>query len=124
MFRRNLAVLAASAGCLATAFIAVPASAATTTAAATKAYTCPDTVYSVHAENGGFVGEPVNIRNGPSTACAKTATGYKTDKLTYHCYKYNEADGYTWTHLKDNTSGKSGWVRDDLLKNGGSGYYC
>jgi hypothetical protein len=123
MLRRNLAILAASAGCLATAFIALPASAATTTAT-TKPYVCPDNAYTAHPEDGRFVGEPVNIRNGPATACATTGSGSKSHKLTYHCYKYNSADGYTWTHLKDITTGKSGWARDDLLKNGGSSYAC
>ncbi|HEX8306517.1 MAG TPA: hypothetical protein VF612_16705 [Jatrophihabitans sp.] len=43
-------------------------------------------------------------------------------KADYHCFTY--AGSYSWTYLRNNATGKLGWVRDDLLPGYGSSVYC
>ncbi|MEH0841826.1 hypothetical protein V6U81_05440 [Micromonospora sp. CPCC 205711] len=62
-------------------------------------------------------------RSGSSTSCAINGIAYSTQQLDYHCYTVGN-DGYTWTYLRNNSTGVYGWVRDDLLSDYGSGVYC
>ena len=73
---------------------------------------------SWNATGGG-----ANIRNGSSTSCTKRGEASSGHRLDYHCYTVGN-DGYTWTFLRDNNTGISGWVRDDLLSDNGSFKYC
>lgn len=66
--------------------------------------------------------EPANMRSGPSTACAINGVLQTSDRADYHCYKLGA--GGTWTYLRDDRTGAYGWVRDDLLEDGGSDVYC
>ncbi|MEO6086667.1 MAG: hypothetical protein ABIQ18_26495, partial [Umezawaea sp.] len=63
------------------------------------------------------------IRTGSSTSCTAPGSIEPSNRLDYYCF--TEAnDGYTWTYLRDVTTGKRGWTRDDLLPNNGSYYHC
>jgi hypothetical protein len=64
-----------------------------------------------------------NERSGSSTSCAINGIAYNTQRLDYHCYT-NGNDGYTWTYLRNDSTGVYGWVRDDLLSDDGSFVYC
>ena len=68
--------------------------------------------------------DAANIRTGSSTGC--TSVGYllQGQKADYHCYTYNSTTDATWTFLRDVATGKTGWVRDDLLPGYGSTVYC
>lgn len=65
-----------------------------------------------------------NIRTGSDTAC--TSVGYllQGQKADYHCYTVVYATGLSWTYLRDVATGKTGWVRDDLLPGNGSHVHC
>ena len=54
-----------------------------------------------------------NIRTGNSIDCTSLGLGYKNHILVLHCTRYNGS--YLWWHLKDTTTGVSGWVRYDQL---------
>jgi hypothetical protein len=45
-----------------------------------------------------------------------------TQRLDYHCYTI--AGDYTWTYVRNDSTGVSGWIRDDLLSDYGSSVYC
>ncbi|MEU4448599.1 SH3 domain-containing protein [Actinosynnema sp. NPDC050801] len=62
-------------------------------------------------------------RSGSSTSCAALGTVQTSDRLDYHCFTYGN-DNYTWTYLRNDRTDVAGWVRDDLLKDGGSGVRC
>jgi hypothetical protein len=62
------------------------------------------------------------IRNGPSTSCRPDGVGYPGHRADYFCYV--SGDGGTWTYLRDISTGKQGWVRDDLLTGNGSYVHC
>lgn len=63
-----------------------------------------------------------NERSGSSTSCASNGIAYAGHRLDYHCYTV--AGDYTWTYLRNDSTGVSGWVRDDLLSDYGSSVYC
>ncbi|MFD9717375.1 SH3 domain-containing protein [Streptomyces sp. NPDC059076] len=69
-------------------------------------------------------GNGVNMRSGSYTTCASHGLIYPTDRLDYHCYTV--AGSYTWTYLRNDTAAPDtyGWVRDDLLSDGGSTVPC
>ncbi len=80
-----------------------------------SAVSCPDNNYH-NDENGKYTHAfkaGANIRTGPSTSCKSVGQGQPSQSVTYHCYKY--VGNYKWTHLKDNATGKVGWVREDAL---------
>ncbi|MFE4519228.1 hypothetical protein ACFRMQ_34180 [Kitasatospora sp. NPDC056783] len=45
------------------------------------------------------------------------------DQVFHHCYTTTQSEG-TWTHLRKSGTALEGWVKDDLLPDGGSGYAC
>lgn len=64
----------------------------------------------------------VNMRTGASTNCTSIAYLMQGQRADYHCFT---SDGTTtWTYLRNNATGKLGWVRDDMLPNNGSHVYC
>ncbi|MGR6318328.1 hypothetical protein Q2K19_01165 [Micromonospora soli] len=77
-----------------------------------------------------FNASNVNIRSGPHTSCASLGYGQLTHSVDFHCYTSGDrvtANGhttYTWTYLKDTSTGVSGWVADALLDGLGSGIAC
>ena len=72
----------------------------------------------------------VNIRTGPHTTCGSLGYGQLSHSVDFHCYTNGDrvsANGhttYTWTYLRDSTTGVSGWVADALLDNLGSTVAC
>lgn len=107
-----LCMVAASVGAL--VLSASPASAACGTAAP------PD--LDSRAYTTAFDGTYVNIRTGPHTSCTSVGQGQLNHVVDYHCYA--RGDGvtrpgvgtyYSWTYLRDVTTGKAGWVSDTLL---------
>ncbi|MFI5619729.1 hypothetical protein [Streptomyces sp. NPDC051567] len=65
-----------------------------------------------------------NQRTGSSTGCASNGMAYPSHTLDYHCYTWGN-DGKSWTFVTNVTVDKTtGWIRDDLLKDGGSNKYC
>jgi hypothetical protein len=80
-----------------------------------SAVSCPDNGHHNY-ENGKYTRSlkaGANIRTGPSTSCASVGQGQVSHSATYHCYK--NVGQHTWTYLKDNTNGRSGWVREDAM---------
>ncbi|MEV5439509.1 SH3 domain-containing protein [Streptomyces sp. NPDC052682] len=64
-----------------------------------------------------------NERSGSSTSCTIKGVAYNTHRLDYHCYTWGN-DGHSWTYLRNDSTGVTGWVRDDLLSDGGSLVHC
>lgn len=69
-----------------------------------------------------FDGNSVNIRIAPHLSCNTiTGQGQLTHTVDYHCFAVGDSvtrNGVTyttWTHLRDVTTGKEGWVSDSLL---------
>jgi hypothetical protein len=65
----------------------------------------------------------VNMRRSPSAGstqiCGQAQASHRAD---YHCFTSGE--GGTWTYLRDVETTFAGWVRDDLLSDGGSFVLC
>lgn len=70
-----------------------------------------------------FKGNGINIRRAPSTNSTICGQGQKSHRVDYHCWTRG-SDGYTWTYLRDVTTKRAGWVRDNLLTNYGSSVHC
>ena len=66
--------------------------------------------------HNGFASNHVAIRNGNGGGCAIVGYGDVTDTTQVHCFTPN--GDWLWVHLKDLTTGVSGWVRIDHLHYG------
>ena len=89
-------------------------------------YACDSSVVPPNSDpisgiTGGTSG--ARIRTGSSTSCTAVGTVEPSHRLDYHCWTRG-ADGYTWTYLRDVTTSRRGWVRDNLLPGNGSSYPC
>ncbi|MBB5868695.1 SH3-like domain-containing protein [Allocatelliglobosispora scoriae] len=75
---------------------------------------------------GAFLGAGVNIRTGPGTNCVVLGAGYTNHSVTYRCWTWGDNVNGTssWTLLRDNSTGVTGWVNDSLLSNFGSQQFC
>ncbi|MEU1225512.1 SH3 domain-containing protein [Streptomyces sp. NPDC005828] len=71
---------------------------------------------------GGTNTDYVNIRTGPTTECVSLGQAQASHGLTLHCWVAGQ-DG-TWSHVRDNTTGVSGWIKDSLLNGYGSNVPC
>ncbi|MFF5173245.1 hypothetical protein ACFY3U_11465 [Micromonospora sp. NPDC000089] len=82
------------------------------------------------ANNGGAAGrflyDGVNIRSGQFISCTALGAGYTSHSVTYRCWAVGDTVGNwtTWTYLRDNTTGVTGWVTDAYLQDGGSKLHC
>ncbi|MFI7428809.1 hypothetical protein ACIBPB_17645 [Micromonospora sp. NPDC049836] len=116
------AAVTLAAGCTG---VAVVTGAAPASASCSHAHSNIDTAYGQL-----FNGSNVNIRSGPHTTCASAGYGQLSHNVDFHCYGSGDrvtANGhttYTWTYLRDTTTGVSGWVADALLDGLGSGIAC
>ncbi|MFJ5997138.1 hypothetical protein [Streptomyces sp. NPDC092370] len=65
------------------------------------------------------------MRSGSSTSCPINSTARPGDRLDYHCYTIG-SDGYSWTYVRNDTRSPDtyGWIRDDVLSDGGSAVSC
>jgi hypothetical protein len=115
MKRRHAALVPA----LAAVALAVPLSLATPASAAAS---CGTTVSDRDSSSWGRTANGANERSGSSTSCAVKGIAYNTQTLDYHCYTWGS--DYSWTFLRNDATGVTGWVRDDLLSDGGSTVYC
>lgn len=63
-----------------------------------------------------------NQRSGSYTSCAILGIAYSSHNLDYHCYTRIGSSTETWTYLRNDSASPDtyGWVRDDLLSDGGS----
>lgn len=84
---------------------------------------CGKTAPDKDSGSWNTTGYGANMRSGSSTGCGINGVAGAGDRLDYHCYTSGN-DGYTWTYLRNDTDGTSGWVRDDLLGDNGSYIYC
>lgn len=74
-------------------------------------------------ETGHTAADGVILRSGTSTNCEPpVATINPNDLLRYQCW--TEGQDGTWTYLQDGNIGKWGYIRNDLLTNGGSHVTC
>jgi len=74
-------------------------------------------------ETGHTAADGVNLRSGTSINCQPlVATINPNDVLRYQCW--TEGQDGTWTYLQDGNIGKWGYIRNDLLTNGGSHVTC
>ncbi|MCS0638523.1 SH3 domain-containing protein [Streptomyces sp. LP05-1] len=112
--------LAAIVPAVAMAALAVPL--ITTTPAAAHA-PCGKTAADKDGSAWGAWANGANTRSGSGIGCISNGIAYNTQRLDYHCYTVGN-DGKTWTYLRNDSTGVTGWIRDDLLSNGGSLVYC
>ena len=63
-----------------------------------------------------------NQRSGTSTTCAALGVAQTSDVLDYHCFASGENG--SWTYLRNTRTNVQGWVKDSLLKDGGSVIRC
>src|SRR5512147_1721251 len=102
------------------AALAVPMVTATSASANAS---CGKTASDKDGSAWGHYADGANERSGSSTGCGINGIAYSNQTLDYHCYTVGN-DGYTWTYLRNATTGVYGWIRDDLLSNNGSYVYC
>jgi hypothetical protein len=107
---------------IAVAFVS-PLALAGTASAAAENYSCGSTPpdldplpQAAHKANG------VNMRTGSSTSCTSRGLAYDSDVINYQCW--TAGSDWTWTYARDVTTGRAGWMRDDLLTDGGSRVHC
>ncbi|SBT37426.1 hypothetical protein [Micromonospora auratinigra] len=100
-------------------------------AAAPASASCDHYHVNVDGQYGQlFNASNVNIRSGPHTSCPSKGYGQLSHSVDFHCYTSGDrvtANGittYTWTYLKDTTTGVYGWVADALLDGRGSDTVC
>lgn len=67
--------------------------------------------------------DQARLRSGSSTGCTALGVSYSSHRLNYYCWTRGN-DGYTWTYLRNDSTGIKGWSRDDNLPNGGSYARC
>lgn len=84
---------------------------------------CGRTVGDLDSSSWPRGADSARQRSGSSTSCTIHGIAYSSHRLDYHCYTVAN-DGYTWTYVRNDTTGVRGWSRDDLLPNYGSFVYC
>ncbi|PRY40670.1 SH3 domain-containing protein [Umezawaea tangerina] len=119
---RSITALSVAAALLmsgaATALAAPPGEAAVSVQAG-----CPDNTWSNQDNRTGkLVLTAANIRTGPSTTCTSVGQAQTSHSVTLHCWKPGQ-DG-TWSHARDNSTGKQGWIKDTLLAGNGAMIAC
>ncbi|MEW2610105.1 SH3 domain-containing protein [Streptomyces sp. NPDC047880] len=105
---------------IAAATVAIPALLVTPAAAADR---CGEGYADKDSSAWRATGSGGNIRSGPSTSCSIVGKASSGHRLDYHCYLYLD-EAYFWTYLRDDSTGKYGWVRGDLLSDHGSLKHC
>lgn len=55
------------------------------------------------------------IRTGPYTDCAIVGRGYPSQGIDVHCFVTN-SNGAHWVYVRNLSTGKAGWSRDDALQ--------
>ncbi|WP_406861424.1 SH3 domain-containing protein [Streptomyces sp. HUAS MG47] len=118
--RTKLAAVAMGA-VAATGGLVVPTTAAV--AAESGALACSNPSWSTKDGRTGHTNTNyVNIRTGPTTDCTSVGQAQMSHNLRLDCYRSGE--GGTWSHVKDVTTGRSGWIKDSLLDGYGANRAC
>ncbi|WP_137988848.1 SH3 domain-containing protein [Streptomyces vilmorinianum] len=118
--RTKLAAVALGA-VAATGGVVMPTTAAV--AAPAGASACWNPSWStIGSSSGGTTTNYVNIRTGPTTDCTSLGQAQMSHSLRYDCWV--DGQNGTWSHVRDNTTGVSGWIKDSLLRNNGAPYHC
>lgn len=121
---RTLAVAAAAVG-LATAVAVPSASAATTSDITPTHWSCGRSAPPDLDTSGGHRTVVVaDVRVGSSTRCAIAGRSFPSEYLDYHCYALDINLKATWTYVVNVRTRVSGWIRDDMLNDGGSRIWC
>lgn len=95
----------------------------TAVAAPTDAAACTQPGWSNKDNRGGGVNtNAVNIRSGPTTECVSHGQAQMSHSLTLHCWVPGQNG--TWSHIRDNSTGVSGWIKDSLLNGNGATNRC
>ena len=104
------------------AAVAISSGFAVAVAQEAQAASCPDSGWhnydNITATN--ILKAGANIRTGPSTTCTSVGQGQTSHSITLHCYKAGSG-GY-WDHVRDNTTGKSGWVSETAMNHYATNY--
>lgn len=82
------------------------------------AYSCgnqPSQISDGYVNTGVFLSGGSRIRSGPSTNCVALGVGYSSHRARLDCWVLNTSDGYFYDHVRDLTTGVSGWTREDVL---------
>lgn len=72
---------------------------------------------------GHTIGTNVYLRRGSDTGCGYNGQAQPSETLDYYCWTWGH-EGYSWTYVKDLTTGVGGWIRDDLLTYYGAEAAC
>ncbi|ANW18874.1 hypothetical protein [Streptomyces clavuligerus] len=97
---------------------AAPAASTTGIAAAP----CGTNVADRDGSSWGRTADGAHMRSGSSTSCASKGIAYSGHVLDYHCFTGGST--HSWTFVRNDTTGVQGWIRDDLLSDGGSFEPC
>jgi hypothetical protein len=62
----------------------------------------------------GFSGRGFRLRSGPSTTCTVLGLGYAGQSATLRCGAVGD-DGWGWSYVRNNSTGVTGFVRNDGL---------
>ncbi|SCL14211.1 hypothetical protein GA0070616_0375 [Micromonospora nigra] len=116
--RRPLTVAAATIALIATGAVIAPAPASAHWSCGRAAPTDIDTTGGHHTTGSA------NMRVGSSTRCAIAGISYSSQSLDYHCYALDINGIDTWTYVVNVQTKVGGWIRDDLLNDGGSLEWC
>ncbi|MDT9692507.1 SH3 domain-containing protein [Streptomyces sp. P9(2023)] len=118
--RTKLAAVAVSA-VAATGGLVLPTTVAV--AAPTEAAACWSSGWSTKDGSTGRTNTNyVNIRSGPTTDCQSNGQAQMSHSLRYDCFV--DGQNGTWSHVRDNATGVSGWIKDSLLERYGAGTRC
>jgi len=83
--------------------------------AAVPAFACGWTPANNSNVSAGFNEDGVNIRTGGSTSCAIRGEGFTGQSVIVRCDVPEGPDNHFWFYLTDQTTGITGWVRNDLV---------
>ncbi|NJP99580.1 SH3 domain-containing protein [Streptomyces zingiberis] len=108
--------LSAPVGAAPTAFAAEPPS-----AVPAGIMSCTHPHRNVDPSSGEAKNTEVLRRSGPHSTCGSNPV--RSVVLDYHCSTNNES-GNKWTYVTVRSTGASGWVYSENLKDGGSNYEC
>jgi hypothetical protein len=97
---------------------------AVTPAAPALAASCNSGLIRLDVQQAGHFLTSANIRSGPALYCGVNGVGETWHSVTYYCWVHGDLIWDTWTFVRDNTTGVSGWTSDSLLSNDGSSYHC
>jgi hypothetical protein len=79
---------------------------------------------NLDSTGGHHTNTTANMRVGSSTRCAISGSATPSESLDYYCYALDINGSGTWTYVVSVQTRQRGWIRDDLLDDGGSVEWC